>query len=132
MRVDELSKKDWVEYDGDKYQISSMWNSACTLCKYDGVPLIGKHYEDLKPIELTEDILLLNGWGDEGDEEYNIYLGALRLSLLYTPSAPMEWFVFAQRDDQCDTTLLTTIHYVHELQHVLWALSGEKKNIRVC
>lgn len=83
--------------------------------------------KELEPIPLTSEILTNNGWGARqiGLHEFLIYNEDNEMYL--------EWSDIDNRytyNDFFRSKNFTTVKYVHELQHILWAL-GEDANLKV-
>lgn len=80
--------------------------------------------KELEPIPLTSEILTNNGWGARqiGLHEFLIYNEDNEMYL--------EWSDIGDRytyNDFFRSKNFTTVRYVHELQHILWALGEEPK-----
>lgn len=125
MTQKELKIGDWVLVDGNPVALTELpddtltfYNSETGFCKdYD--------YYDLKPVPLTKEILEKNGW--EYSQPYNDWtysIGDVREFCLYEGG---RGFIIKQCNSITD---LHTIAYVHELQHILWAL-GVDDNMTV-
>lgn len=83
--------------------------------------------KDLEPIPLTCEILTSNGWGSKqiGLHEFLIYNEDNEMYL--------EWSDIGYRytyNDFFRSKNFTTVRYVHELQHILWAF-GKDANFKV-
>ena len=77
------------------------------------------YYDDLSPIPLTEEILEKNGWHNYYDNELtNPNFAQIHATFSIEEN---EWYIIARQDASGDT-FLANIKYVHELQHILWAL----------
>lgn len=81
----------------------------------------------LEPIPLTSEILTNNGWGARqiGLHEFLIYNEDNEMYL--------EWSDIGDRytyNDFSRSKNFTTVRYVHELQHILWAF-GKDANLKV-
>lgn len=77
--------------------------------------------EKLEPIPLTEEIFEKNGW-EKCDDGVGYYLGHL---LLIPAHGQFEIYVCGRRH-----IWLRNVAYVHELQHILWAL-GIDDNLKL-
>lgn len=88
----------------------------------------------IAPIPLTPEILEKNGFETVyPGKRYNKPIGPQKRFLsryLSIECRPTEWKVFMQYNTLVDHTLLCSVNYVHELQHILWAL-GEDANIKI-
>lgn len=134
MRVQDLKTGDWVEVDGRKrrvYEVIAYSDSAENKVRvleqwlkqknvYVRHPIFEK---DIKPIPLTADILTANGFRPQWD--YIFTFPANKPNELWLWDKDGEWEVTYNNND-----LLTTIRFVHELQHLLWAL-GLDDNLKV-
>ena len=83
--------------------------------------------KDLEPIPLTSEILTNNGWGARqiGLHEFLIYNEDNEMYL--------EWSDIDNRytyNDFFRSKNFTTVRYVHELQHILWAF-GKDANFKI-
>lgn len=83
--------------------------------------------KDLEPIPITSEILTNNGWGARqiGLHEFLIYNEDNEMYL--------EWSDIGDRytyNDFFRSKNFTTVRYVHELQHILWAF-GKDANFKV-
>ena len=83
--------------------------------------------KDLEPIPLTSEILTNNGWGARqiGLHEFLIYNEDNEMYL--------EWSDIGDRytyNDFFRSKNFTTVRYVHELQHILWAF-GKDANFKI-
>lgn len=103
--------------------------------EYVGVDIAINDYYTLpinkvKPIQLTEEILKRNGWQEEHKEwrksfPYDIFILA---PYIHSRTKEQWWSVDAVIGS--DRTALHDIRYVHELQHILWALGfGDKMEV---
>lgn len=84
---------------------------------------VGYNCHDLDPIPLTPELLEKNGWERDKLVTYIYGHDAHNIEVICTPNS------------ECvDVTLkgdtLHRIKYVHELQHILWAL-GEDANLKI-
>lgn len=93
--------------------------------------------EDLEPIPLTSEFLKKNGFEEVYPEEcYTKRIDTLRkyikkfISIEYYEYPTKHWKVFIKYDKWTEYVKLRNILYIHELQHILWAL-GEDANLKV-
>lgn len=90
--------------------------------------------DDIEGIPITPKILELNGFGTVYSGKcYNRSIGGQKRFLsrhLSIEYGQMEWKVFIKYASLIDHVLLRSVNYVHELQHILWAL-GEDANIKI-
>ena len=116
MKARELKPLDWVAYLGSYYQINFAGGDIMYLVgKKDYVPT-----SELSPIILTEEILEKNGWR-ENDEIWDIdyTYGKLNAEVWQWGKEMVTTISASVGNDVCT---LAQIKYVHELQHILWAL----------
>ena len=111
-----------------------VWYNAEVACKIqevyqDGVALrslkIKVPYNDIDPIPLTKEILEKNGWELIEGEYTKDCKVCERLYLIqnhFSFSTFDSWTVIV------GASYIGTIHYLHELQHILWVL-GEDDNL---
>lgn len=89
---------------------------------------------NIDPIPLTIEILEKNRFEVGYPEKcYNKFIsspGRKLTRFLSIENWPIEWKVFLNYTDRADYVLLRFVKYVHELQHILWAL-GADANLKV-
>lgn len=93
--------------------------------------------EDLEPIPLTSEFLKKNGFEVRKSKVwYSNFIGNSNeyklkyISIERDENNSTEWNVSIRYDKDIRYATLRKIHYVHELQHILWAL-GEDANLKV-
>lgn len=93
--------------------------------------------EDLEPIPLTSEFLKKNGFEVRKSKVwYPNFIGNSNeyklkyISIERDENNSTEWNVSIRYDKDIRYANLRKIHYVHELQHILWAL-GEDANLKV-
>lgn len=93
--------------------------------------------EDLEPIPLTSEFLKKNGFEVRKSKVwYSNFIGNSNeyklkyISIKRDENNSTEWNVSIRYDKDIRYAILRKIHYVHELQHILWAL-GEDANLKV-
>lgn len=93
--------------------------------------------EDLEPIPLTSEFLKKNGFEVRKSKVwYPNFIGNSNeyklkyISIERDENNSTEWNVSIRYDKDIRYAILRKIHYVHELQHILWAL-GEDANLKV-
>ncbi len=110
----ELRLNNWVQYNGEYCKINSLTNHYSEIANKEDKFVITSHIA-LTPIPLTEDILLkcgfekaLNGWWDKDE-------------------------IFSYRDGYFGfgTNRHTKIDYLHQLQNLYFALTGEELKINL-
>lgn len=125
MKVTDLKPGDWVIAKDDVRQLVGVLNSfpfSRVYILYDGFSM-AIHVNDIKPIPLTADILTANGFRQQWD--YIFTIPAAKPNELWLWDKDGEWEVTYNNND-----LLTTIRFVHELQHLLWSL-GLDDNLKI-
>lgn len=81
---------------------------------------------DIEGIPLTPAILEKNGFNSkEPQKSYIKYLGGLQGNLcryFYIERRSYGWVVFIKVEGLSDSVMIRQIKYVHEFQHILWAM----------
>lgn len=88
---------------------------------------------NIDPIPLTPEILEKNKFEVGYPENiYNKFIGSMRglIRFLSIENMHTEWKVFIKYSSLDYRVLLRSVNYVHELQHILWAL-GEDANLKI-
>ena len=116
MKVTELKVGDWVMCNSKPLRIAEINLFLCTAWDKDEGFHGNISIYHLIPIPLTPEILKKNGW-EEKKKEFSE--GVIYTNGWYVSSKSEEggFWMFSHYDD-----FLTTIKYVHQLQHLLWAL----------
>ncbi len=112
MKATELKIGDWVSYKGKPAKICSLdMFAGCGVYEVDEM----SSDDRLDPLPLTAEILEKNGW--IYNDEYNLYFlqGMLHAYLKETKSG----FLLYTENLSIPSA---TYNYVHQLQHLLWAL----------
>lgn len=104
MKYRDLKPYDWVKSNGRFVQIES--NDTHICCIRDRGNIIVRRYNEIAPIRLTKEILEQN----KGTWQAGIHL---------YPNGK-DWVVGIGNAYQ--SLEVMTIHFVHELQHIIWAL----------
>lgn len=128
MKATELRMGDWVLVDGEPMKIAETDLTYFAAWKKDGT-FCGKiGYEAAEPIALTEEELEANGW-KEDDEIWDMPYTYGYLSIGFFPRGKETVAMVLVAGDGLggDTNTLREIKYIHELQHLLWALGVEKE-----
>ena len=114
MKAKELKLGDCVSYKGKVAKIHSI-DSPCIYVDVDD-EIWGTFEDDdeLSPVPLTEGILEKNGWRERKHSEYTAYENGWYE--LFRVGQEGSW-AFCHYDD-----FLASIEYIHQLQHLLWAL----------
>lgn len=81
---------------------------------------------DIEGIPLTPAILEKNGFdSEEPQKSYIKYLGGLQGNFcryFYIERRSYGWVVFIKVEGLSDSVMIRQIKYVHEFQHILWAM----------
>ena len=125
MKVTDLKVNDWVIAKGKVSQLVGVLDNfpfSRVYIMYNGFCMAIAE-EDIKPIPLTSDILTANGFRQQWD--YIFTIPATKPNELWLWDKDGDWEVTYNNND-----LLTTIRFVHELQHLLCAL-GLDDNLKM-
>ena len=122
MKKSELKLGDWVLAGGSPIKIDELVEGIDALTIYDDETneIENYSYDDLSPIPLTEEILEKNGW-KEDDEIWGIDYTFGHLHIEFFSNGKEIEAMVSVTDDR-DVCCLRQIKYIHELQHILWAL----------
>lgn len=99
-----------------------------TLSCVDGTDdgSLGVWCSHIEGIPLTPAILEKNGFdSEEPQKSYIKYLGGLQGNLcryFYIERRSYGWVVFIKVEGLSDSVMIRQIKYVHEFQHILWAM----------
>lgn len=119
MTINELKIGDWVLVDGKSVMLDELPNDTLTFYNSETGFCKDYDYYDLKPVPLTKEILEKNGWVYNKREcEYR--LEHLSLEPYNSKDGKECFVVFARLGN--DALNIHDIKFVHELQHILWAL----------
>ena len=120
MKAKELKIGDLITCYGEILKVASCdmfmcsaWDENNDLCDHI-------NYDDLSPIPLTEEILEKNGW-KEDDEIWGIDYTFGHLHIEFFSNGKEIEAMVSVTDDR-DVCCLRQIKYIHQLQHLLWAL----------
>ena len=114
MKANELKIGDYVSYKGKPAKIHAL-DSPCIYVDADG-EIWGTLEDDgdISPMPLTEEILEKNGW-EKGDVQWILF----NLVIQYN-KVDDNFTIYVYQNEEYN--YLTEIEYIHELQHILWAL----------
>ena len=119
MKAKELKLGDYVSCHGEILKIASCDMFMCSA--WDENDFCSHiNYDNLTPISLTEEILEKNGW-KEDDEIWGIDYTFGHLHIEFFSNGKEIEAMVSVTDDR-DVCCLRQIKYIHELQHILWAL----------
>ena len=122
MKLSELKLGDWV-YAKNPITCENMPCKVESLAENKVLAeKIWFKIDELTPVPLTEEILEQNGWKERKHSEYTAYENGWYE--LFRVGQEGSW-AFCHYDD-----FLASIEYIHELQHILWAL-GIKDDLKV-
>lgn len=108
------------------------------------LPVSGISIHSVKPVPLTEDLLLKCGfeaidYGDKYDPddefagyfEYHLNIGIFYRNLICKPSGG--WYCYVQDVDMIEGNNIKTknIYYLHELQNLYFALTGKELEVKL-
>ena len=120
MKAKELKIGDLITCYGEILKVASCdmfmcsaWDENNDLCDHI-------NYDDLFPIPLTSEILEKNGW-KEDDEIWGIDSTFGHLHIEFFSNGKEIEAMVSVTDDR-DVCCLRQIKYIHQLQHLLWAL----------
>lgn len=78
---------------------------------------------DIEGIPLTPAILEKNGFNSKESPKSHIkYLGDSLFQYLFIERTYFGWVVFIKVEGLSDSVMIRQIKYVHEFQHILWAM----------
>ena len=120
MKAKELKIGDLITCYGEILKVASCdmfmcsaWDENNDLCDHI-------NYDDLSPIPLTSEILEKNGW-KEDDEIWGIDYTFGHLHIEFFSNGKEIEAMVSVTDDR-DVCCLRQIKYIHQLQHILWAM----------
>ena len=114
MKAKELKLGDCVSYKGKVAKIHSIDSPCIYVDVDDEIRGTLEDDGDISPMPLTSEILEKNGWRERKHSEYTAYENGWYE--LFRVGQEGSW-AFCHYDD-----FLASIEYIHELQHLLWAL----------
>ena len=114
MKAKELKLGDCVSYKGKVAKIHSIDSPCIYVDVDDEIRGTLEDDGDISPMPLTSEILEKNGWRERKHSEYTAYENGWYE--LFRVGQEGSW-AFCHYDD-----FLTSIEYIHQLQHILWAL----------
>jgi hypothetical protein len=124
LRIEELRIGNWIfeegQDDNKPFQIFSIYHEVKNN-KVNGLPICL-----MRPIPLTEDILLKCGFVKQ-DGDLELYLKPMLLSYDLKTN---KMYLMAGQFAECTDTV--PCEYLHQLQNLYFALTGEELNINLC
>lgn len=129
----ELRLMNLVEYNGEYYRIFGLpWNFVIDhlIHREDDKDLQNIHTKDLNPIPLTEEILLKAGFEKKVTEckDFRVDITHYQKDKHYVYLIP-DGFEFEYETGHGRVNLCKVKKYVHELQNLYFALTGEELKI---
>lgn len=121
MKQNDVKVGDWVTLNGEIATVMQCEVLCCTL-DYGDESVDYISYSELEPIPLEGKMLEWSEWTKDKKKEGKYYHPTIPIS---AKRYMYYWSIDA--DMGVNTIRLTTIKYVHELQHILWALGTDDK-----
>lgn len=132
IKAEDLRIGDLVQHESHVLKITGLHNIGSVFTEHR---IMGEN--ELTPIPITTEILEKNGFDIRRPKEwYSKFIGhyskyiSKYISIEYDECNSIGWKVFIKYDKLSKYANLRKIHYVHELQHILWAL-GEDANLTI-
>ncbi len=120
MRRTELKIGDWLYLNGEPVRVAEISLATCTVWDRNEDVICVDDYGELTPIPLTEEILEENGWVQwEVSELYTEYHNAVE-GYVQMRHYPRERSFYLYSFGNAVTG--KQFRYVHEFQHIMWAL----------
>jgi len=123
MKASDLMVGDWVNYKSPSsgklqpIKIENIYGVEFNCEVEDWNIISGKSISDTEPIELTEEILVKNGFGKVNNQ---YFFGQVEIKELRDC-----WVVTINKED---ADIDINIHYIHQLQHLLRLCGIEKED----
>lgn len=115
MKSKELKVGNWVSYKDENYLITdSSDDSIVSITNENNYELLSA--EELKPIKITDKMLENNGW------KHHVDYGRHYHTQDNIDLCRLEHDGFVSYTFIANNQVIKHIHYVHELQNLLWAL----------
>ncbi len=133
IKAEDLRIGDLVRYGVNVITLASVHANG-SVCFADGKDQMYAEDVLLEPILLTTEILEKNGFEVKYPGE--CYAKTIGPQKKYTSryisieNMHTEWKIFLKYTSLIDHVLLRSVNYVHDLQHILWAL-GEDANLTI-
>lgn len=136
IKRNELAYGNWVLDDCDfPMYVTGVFDDEAYL-DFDGNEgdVWEEKYEDIKPIALTEELLLIFGFKKEqdnicGDYEYTIYIGEYPIRInKYSNTINRDWNIHIDNNVH-DTILSADIQYVHQLQNAIYFATKQELDV---
>ena len=128
MEATELRIGDLVSVNGEPMKIAETDLTYFTAWKKDGTFCNKIGYETAEPIALTKEILEKNGWKENDEIWTTPYpFGQIAVEFFKWDTEKVAMVSVVSCSMSSDTNTLRQTRYVHQLQHLLWALGIEKE-----
>ena len=128
MKQDEIKNGDWVLYRSAPIKVAETELELFSAWDMEGHFLGKIPYEDAAPIPLTKEILEENGW--QLYEQRIITFSGIEWHDYMNANSSLEIRSFSRSvgygfEAFWSDSFLSSLYYVHELQHLLWALDKD-------
>lgn len=128
MKRDEIKNGDWVLYHSAPIKVAETELELFSAWDMEGHFLGKIPYEDAAPIPLTKEILEGNGW--QLYEQRIIKFSGIEWHDYMNANGSLEIRSFSRSvyygfEAFWNDSFLRSLYYVHELQHLLWALDKD-------
>lgn len=111
MKTTKFKIGDYMLFDGMLCKIHSIDQSSIYVDVNNEIYGVLENDDELVPIPLTAEILTKNVWKQDKDGSQCYYMGGMFVR------KDLDKWVFGE-----DDTWITRVPYVHNLQHILWAM----------
>jgi hypothetical protein len=128
MKASELRIGNLVDLGNRIAKISEIYHNACTVLDLEETQDTIEDYERTKPIPLTEEWLLNFDMEltDGFSNSRKLYLNNYENDISKITYSPKEGLLRLSNGDPKGTILIPHIKYVHQLQNLYFALTGEE------
>jgi hypothetical protein len=128
MKASELRIGNLVDLGNRIAKISEIYHKACTVLDLEETQDTIEDYERTKPIPLTEEWLLNFDMEltDGFSNSRKLYLNNYENDISKITYSPKEGLLRLSNGDPKGTILIPHIKYVHQLQNLYFALTGEE------
>lgn len=136
IKAGDIMLNNWFHVNGYPMYVDSIFRDTVYL-EFEGNEgdVWEENIKDLKPIPLTEDILLKAGFGEKDDQYYLIIQTGVSSNAVYFEFEIVNGDVFGSMwiDKETENTrkIFLEVKYVHQLQNLLFILSGNQLIINI-